>query len=191
MKTYLFHFSWILMVAIGIWKTSEFTYTPGASVTDISKFPASSKLNAKTLQPTLLVFLHPKCSCSSSTLEELKRLLPELTKVRVVVVFGQPPGRDPAWTKSELWEKAQNLKGTELFLDKNNAEMSLFKISTSGQAFLFNAEDELVYSGGLTPGRGHEGVNDGQVFIREWLKKPSRKSFFDHVFGCGIFGEKV
>lgn len=40
---------------------------------------------------------------------------------------------------------------------------------TSGHVFVYDAANQLVFSGGVTPGRAHRGRTEGQQVLREFL----------------------
>ena len=58
--------------------------------------------------------------------------------------------------------------------------------STSGQTLLFDRDGDLIFSGGITGGRGHSGDNAGRDAIVSLVE--SGESTLDEtpVFGCSL-----
>ena len=60
-------------------------------------------------------------------------------------------------------------------------------MATSGHALLFDRDGRLLFRGGITPARGHEGDNFGASAIAARLAgRPARAEA--PVFGCPIAG---
>ena len=106
----------------------------------------------------------------------------DLNGVDVKVIINQTQGRDIASVKK--------IEGVEFVSDNGGYEAKLFQVYTSGHSFLFDENRKLIFSGGLTPGRGHEGLNQGQLVIKKWLRDRSFFYEFEKVFGCEQFGSK-
>jgi hypothetical protein len=184
----LFNSLWLFFVALGVYNLNLFTYT-GKRAASVS-IPKGSSLLSST-RPTLLVFLHPKCSCSKATVVELEKLLPTLEGVDVKVVMNVPAGRDLSWSSGDLKDQVSPLKYVTIVNDMGGAEALRFHASTSGHAMLIDAQKNLIYSGGLTPGRGHVGETQGHTVIRKWARTKNQTSTIEKIFGCDIFGVQV
>lgn len=187
---YILLCAWLGLVFLGLSRLNDFSQTPGKSSEVPFKFPSHSTLASRSKKPLLLVFIHPKCVCSRATVSELEKLIPHLSNIEVKVIFNQFSGRDIAWTKNDLWVRAEKIKGIEMILDERSRETQMFKVETSGHTFLFDEKGELVFSGGITPARGHEGESNGQMMIKKWIKTRANMSTFEKVFGCELFGIK-
>ena len=69
--------------------------------------------------------------------------------------------------------------------DPRAAEAGRFGVATSGHALLFDRDGRLLFSGGITPSRGHEGDNFGASAILARLDgRPAPAE--SPVFGCPI-----
>lgn len=180
-----FTFLWAVTISFGFVELFSLAFTEG-SVGKITRTPANTKLLRLEGRPQLLLFVHPKCSCSKATIVELRKLLLNKEELSVKVIFTDHPA-DYSWINGELWEEAKSIPGVEVLVDSGNAEAKLFDVQTSGHALLFDEEGVQVFSGGLTPSRGHEGMNAGSYFIENWLKKRSQATFVSKIFGCGLF----
>lgn len=182
---------WSLLVVLGFMKLLQYTYTP-TKASLIDKWPSESAI-AKSNLPTLLVFAHPQCPCSRATVSELARLMPFINnRARIAVVFYRPLDKEDSWARGNLWNQAQKIPGVETVLDHDGVEAQRFNAKVSGQTFLFNAEGNLVFSGGITAGRGHEGDSIGREMILEFFDgKLSRDVGNGPVFGCTLAPPKA
>lgn len=141
---------------------------------------------------TLFVFLHPRCSCSRATLDELERVLaarrsPEKLSVRVLFVR-EAADRD---SSAPLWEQAQRLPGAILSWDGGGREAQACGAKTSGQVLFYDASGALRFAGGVTGSRGHAGDNYGAQDLAHALAGNFRQSSPFRVFGCALFGARI
>lgn len=56
---------------------------------------------------------------------------------------------------------------------------------------LFDSEGDLLFSGGITPSRGHEGANVGTRRIVDLVERGDTDRNVANVFGCGLFTEET
>jgi len=75
-------------------------------------------------------------------------------------------------------------------VDENGAEAQRFQSKTSGQTVLYAPSGELLFHGGITIARGHEGDNPGVDVIESLLqhKDAAPVAASTPVFGCELFG---
>src|SRR5262249_13703592 len=66
---------WLGGVAAGLAWLAGYANRPGASGRAPETWPAESRVERAADRPTLLLFLHPRCSCSQATLAEFAELL--------------------------------------------------------------------------------------------------------------------
>ncbi|MBN22135.1 MAG: hypothetical protein CL678_12715 [Bdellovibrionaceae bacterium] len=185
-----FFFVWITGASYGFFTLWDYENTPGLPGEPPKNWPKASsvKLSAKT--PTLLMFLHPRCPCSEASIEELARLYSHIKeKVKSTLIFYKPQKFNHDWVKSDLWDNAHRIPNATVTIDSENKMINLFNPKTSGQVYLYNKEGTLIYSGGITGGRGHAGDNLGSKIIREYIlnNKIIKQEAF--VFGCSLFHE--
>jgi hypothetical protein len=107
-------------------------------------------------------------------------------KAQVQVIFSHPTTRDEAWVKADLWKDASAIPGVEVSIDYAGKEAKLFGAETSGQAFLYDGDGNLVFSGGITPARGHMGESAGQIAILAWARNERITTARAPVFGCAL-----
>jgi hypothetical protein len=180
-------FVWIGGSGIGLAKLGAYSNTPGQSGKIFSAWPKKSSINRK--QPfTLLLFLHPACSCSNATLEELDSLLAKAEpRPETYVIFTSPKRWSINKIQSDLWKKATAIPGVQVLIDSMSIESKLFGAKTSGQVYLFNSHGEMKFAGGITAARGHAGDNQGKANVLDILKNENKKIATTNVFGCALF----
>lgn len=135
----------------------------------------------RTDAPRVLVFVHPKCPCTRSTLEQI---LPTLDKYPVTAefVFLQPPD---AIHLQMLDAKLKNGQ-VRIVHDKDGDIARQYAAKTSGQCIVYDAEGHLRFSGGITAGRGHVGPCEGLQAFEAALRRPVSSSVDFPVFGCPL-----
>jgi hypothetical protein len=70
--------------------------------------------------------------------------------------------------------------------DPEGAAALRFGASTSGQTILYNDSGRLVFNGGITAARGHEGPNDGQDAVIALLQNRAPRQTTTPAFGCSL-----
>lgn len=156
----------------------------GNPVVSIGSWPLDSKL-AHSKNHHLIMFLHPGCSCSKASLAELSRLMSEEKELKAQIVVMKSPKLEKLFHENDLIKQAKNIPRTQIFYDQDGVEARHFKAETSGLTHLYS-DSTLLFAGGLTMARGHEGESVGKRAIISFLhgKKSQEKSL---VFGCDIF----
>ncbi len=183
-KLFVFAF-WILCASAGVGSMLVYSLTPGSHPV-VRKIPTDSEIQISKSRPNLLVFLHPKCSCSHATLSELRGLLPDLGETSVTIIFNNP-NKELSWISGDLFQETKKLPNVKIFVDDGSLETLRFGVKTSGHVVLMNETGKAVFSGGITPMRGHGGENIGTNFIRSWIKGRGPASSITDIFGCGLF----
>jgi hypothetical protein len=131
------------------------------------------------------------CPCTDASLAELRVLLSGAAgQVTTVVAFGVPTDRRDQWADSRAWRTARGLAGAEPFIDDDQLEAHRFGARTSGQVLLYGREGDLLFSGGITLARGHEGENEGLTRLTAALES-GLASKSSPVFGCPLETERA
>ncbi|MBS2029995.1 MAG: RedB protein [Deltaproteobacteria bacterium] len=178
---------WATLVVAGLFSLSRYSFAPGVRAAPPAQWPTASHLARDPAEPTLVVVAHPRCACTRATLAELARVLSHLEgKLKTYVVFSAEPGADAAWTDSDTVRQARRIPGVDVVLSQDEAR--LFHGQVSGEAFLFSAAGELVFSGGLTPSRGHEGDNPGKSAVLSYVLDGKTRTHDMPAFGCALEG---
>lgn len=179
---------WIVGAAAGLGWLADYAATPGAAVSSRMMWPVGSRLPKPQNSFQLVLFLHPHCPCSLATLGELERALVNVhERCGVVLAFYRPAGAaSDEWTGGPLRERAQQLSEIQIVDDDDGLEATRFGAMTSGHAMLFDASGRLVFSGGLTASRGHEGDNAGRAGLAAILAGARREAAATPVYGCSL-----
>jgi hypothetical protein len=140
--------------------------------------------------PTIVLFLHPFCSCSDATFTELNQVLERRDPSRPAPVIDVLFVRyDPAWKPGEYWRDAEKLPGAHVRWDEDGKQARLFGATTSGFVLLYDARGQLRFHGGITGSRGHRGDNYGENRLLQALETPAGAPVLDlvsRVFGCAL-----
>lgn len=184
---------WCSLSGIGFWSLISFAGQSGRAADFKVEWPKTSTLQHQDKLPVIVLFLHPLCGCSQSTMSEFERLMPTLFgKAQIHVVFLKPEGISEKSIKGSLWNRAKLLKGVEVHFDEFGTESQIFGAFTSGQLFLYNPDQKLVFEGGLTPSRGHEGDARAQDFLKSYFQqKTNTQVFHTAVYGCDLFRKSL
>ena len=136
--------------------------------------------------PNLVMFLHPRCGCSLASLKELKQLVdrsPADLKVTLVIMkYEQVPDAD----EKDFQEGLKGIRGARILRDPAGNMAKNLGAMTSGITYLVANDRKIIFQGGLTPSRGHEGETIGQAFILDWLRTRREATVLEKVFGCGL-----
>jgi hypothetical protein len=107
-------------------------------------------------------------------------------QLSVVIIFALPSGVPAGWEKGDLWNAAARLPGVRVVLDKNGVETRRFRVKGSGHTLLYAPSGRLLFGGGITPSRGHEGDNPGQSAIISLVQTGHASISQTPVFGCSL-----
>lgn len=166
---------WGSALSFGVHKMLLWDSTPAAPAR------VSPGLNTVTGRPTLVVVLHSQCPCSLATVSNIQALPPAvLQSMRIQFVVSGPDART-----SGVVENASLVPGATTESVTENEALRQFGAQTSGQSFLYDSAGQLVFSGGLTDSRGHEGPSLGIQAILDCVAgRPCQPSL--PVFGCAV-----
>lgn len=136
----------------------------------------------------LVMGIHPKCSCSHATAEELNRLVANLDKRMVCEVFVFHPENDPDFANTSLARSLESIPGLILRSDPNGLLSDIHGIQTSGGCVLYSPDGKRMFVGGITPARGHAGDNLGSSAINAFVLGNRCPWDRTRAFGCSIQG---
>lgn len=177
---------WGLCVCLGLVAMVRYEITPGLAATPPSYVAASGKSD----KSKLFLFLHPQCACSSATVGELARVLRRSNgTIETTVFFYQPSSEGPSYcVGTPLWNLAKELPRATLRIDRDGHSAKAFGARCSGQILLYAAKSgRLVFSGGITESRGHEGESRGADAILDYIRSGTCAVKQTNVFGCAIW----
>jgi hypothetical protein len=183
---------WLLLVGGGFSMILQYSFTPGKTVAASDDWPGGSKLRRSPDRPQLVMFVHPVCPCSRASLAELERFVVRTGgRADVRVVFKEPAGMTREWQDSSLWRTASGIPGIALVRDEGGVETGIFHAAVSGETFLYDSGGRLVFHGGITDSRGHEGDNAGLSAIEEIVNTGSSALGRTPVFGCPLYSSAI
>ena len=178
---------WLVGAVAGLWVLWAYGNRPGVSANPPGRWPTETRLARSLQQPTLVLLAHPQCFCTRASLGELAEVLGRAkTPPKTYVLFLKPSGFFDGWEKTDLWRMASALPNVTIVRDDDGLEAQRFGAVTSGQTLLYDAQGELLFSGGITGARGHAGDNAGRAAVIALLdrKEPARRA--TSVFGCSL-----
>jgi hypothetical protein len=180
---------WLFALGAGFAVILNYQNTDGAVGKVPRQWPDGSQVPLDANRNTLVMFVHPQCPCTRASMEELNRLLTRSQgEVAAHVVFFKPEGFSDDWTRADLWRSAAAIPGVALHEDADGKQARLFGIETSGHVLVYNQQGKLVFSGGITGGRGHAGDNAGEDAVLALLAGRETGVKQTPVFGCSLLG---
>jgi hypothetical protein len=183
---------WAVAAVGGICILERYAGAAGNAANAQPSFPSGSAVSRNNALPRLVMFLHPKCPCSRASVGELNRLMARYQgRVNVTVMMTRPEGAADGWEHTDLHRAADAIPEVTVRTDVDGHESRRFGAATSGQVFLYSGNGELLFSGGITAARGHNGDNAGRAAIEAILDslasagRPQNTA----VFGCPLFDD--
>lgn len=179
---------WLIATAAGLSVLWAWDNGPGEGATAPRTWPTGTALVRATEKPTLILLAHPQCTCTRASLAELAEALARATvRPKTYVLFLKPEGFSDEWAQSDLWRTAAALPDVSVIRDDSGSEARRFGVATSGQTLLYDEGGDLLFAGGITGARAHQGDNDGRRSIVALLNRQSPARRATHVFGCPLF----
>lgn len=179
--------AWLVAAATAIASLSSYAATPGRGAEAPPLWPAETALDLDPERPTLVMFVHPRCSCSRASIGELARIMTRLPgKVSAEVVFIKPRNVPADWERTDLWDAARGLQGVGVRSDWGGREAARFGANTSGQVLLYAPSGRRLFAGGITPGRSHMGDSAGREAIVDIVETRRDSDSSTLVFGCPL-----
>lgn len=184
---YLLTALWICAVLACFGAVERHAGTPGTATPLGATWPADTHLSLAPGKATALIFAHPQCPCTQASIQEFQRIEARHPDAfETLVLFSVPASGQDDWKSTRLVQQARNLRSARVFFDQGGREASRFEAAVSGQVLLFSEGGLLLYSGGVTPARGHEGDNAGQEAFEHALTHPEGPAVSFPVYGCGL-----
>jgi hypothetical protein len=178
---------WLCVLAAGEWRLLHYEHSPGSPASTQANWPKDARLPFKAGVFNLLVFAHPRCPCTSATLDELANVTARCRdRVAAQVIFVEPEEAGADWKETNLRRKAKAIPGVTVLSDLGGIEAQRFDARTSGQVFLYDPHSRLRFQGGITASRGHEGESPGKQAILDIVVDGSQTDIETSVFGCPL-----
>lgn len=178
---------WLAAVAAGLGHLWAYAMTPGPAAAAPASWPATAETAREDHIPTLVLFLHPQCACSSATINELAVLLAHVDRPLRAQVWIYRAARLPqGWEHTSLWNDAAAIPGVRVVTDIDGKEARRFGARVSGETMLFDGDGRRLFHGGITAARGHQGDNAGRAAVTALLNGWPVTADNSPVFGCLI-----
>jgi hypothetical protein len=177
--------AWMLVVFAAIVWTWHYKTTPGLASTPPVAWPEAAELRRS--QTTLVVALHPLCTCSEATISELARVMSSVDEPPTVyaLFYDYQPDVRPV-SATSLWRRAAAIPGVTALRDRDGAMAKSFGAETSGDVIAYGPDGGLLFHGGLTAARGHEGDSFGRQRLLAVLRGQTPDRRDSPVFGCNL-----
>ena len=180
--------AWLVTAAGGLAVLWNYDNAPGEGAAAPQTWPAGTALARAAGQPTLVLLAHPQCSCTRASLTELAETLARArVRPKTYVLFLKPDGVSDEWAVTDLWRTAASIPDVTVVRDDAGVEAHTFGVSTSGQTLLYDNDGTLLFAGGITGARAHQGDNDGRRSIVALLNREGAARKETNVFGCSLF----
>ena len=177
---------WAATVAAAYQAIRRFESTPGAAAVAHASWPSQSRVPRVDGAWTLVMLVHPHCSCSRASIKELEAVIEKAPRsVRSFVLVYRPREFPANWERGDVYDSAKRLRRVQVLIDADGNEAARFGGFTSGQTFLYDGEGRLRFEGGITLLRGHAGLNSGRAGVIHIASTGTGRGSHP-VFGCAI-----
>jgi hypothetical protein len=179
---------WLCGVAAGALLMTRLSSIPGPDANAPAHWPAQSAIVLSRTNSTLVMFAHPHCPCTRASISELERLMARTQgRISAHVLLLKPAELPAGWTDTALWRRASLIPGVTVQVDTDGVEARRFGAETSGDTVVYGGDGRLLFHGGITISRGHEGDNHGLSAIVALSRSRSVRIAQTPVFGCSLF----
>ncbi|HUR82022.1 MAG TPA: RedB protein [Thermoanaerobaculia bacterium] len=177
---------WVTTIAAAYEAIRRFETTPGLPASAPRAWPAATSVARTPGTWSLVMLVHPHCSCSRASVQELAEVVEKAPRdVQTTILVYRPHEMAAAWERTAVYNAATRVRRARVMLDADGAQARVFGGFTSGQTFLYDGEGRLRFAGGVTSLRGHAGLNRGRADILRIANTRSGEGSHP-VFGCAI-----
>ncbi|MCO6044530.1 hypothetical protein NG895_11495 [Aeoliella sp. ICT_H6.2] len=135
----------------------------------------------------LFVAIHPQCTCSRATANELARILHDHSDVLACkVLMYQPESAPREFGETWLMSHLATLPNTTIVRDVEGRTARTLGMRTSGSVVLYGPTGSALFYGGITVARGHEGDSVGSQCILSLLENQPPATTSTDVYGCPL-----
>ena len=177
--------AWAAVVGVGLHLLLVYAYTPAGVTPAVDHWPASLASTAPTTVPLLVMFVHPECPCSRASLSELAVVMASARgRLHARVYIERAPDVEDGRKRTHLLSAAAAIPGVDVAFDPDGRVAILLHADVSGETHVYAANGRLIFRGGVTGARGHEGDNEGRRAVLALLTTPPEAVVTTPVFGC-------
>lgn len=178
---------WAAAILGGARMLLTYEYTPGVQGGVSPAWPSTTHINRPPGKFSLVMMLHPDCPCSQASVTELDRLMAKLQgSLAASVIFVKPGSSEAEVHMTSLWKRASAIPHAAVFDDNMGLEIGVFGGSLSGETILYDPQGKMVFHGGITASRGHEGDNEGSDSILRLVRGETHAVAHTPAFGCSL-----
>ncbi len=178
---------WLAAAVGGLAALSGYAGAPGPTADAPATWPGEDDLAPLDGTPAIVFFAHPRCPCTRASFTEFERALAVAASTPTVhFVFYGKPGETDGWAQSDLWRRAERVRGAAVHLDPGGAIAERFGVTTSGDVMYFDSAGVRRFRGGVTGARAHEGNNPGRLALSALLRGAPAPVSSTPVYGCAI-----
>ena len=186
-----------LSAIVGFLALTVYDFKSGTAAAQPQSWPAQSQLKLASDRCTAIVFLHPQCPCSMATVTELSKVMEQCKGsllVYAVALENKSPVANmatlglPAFPESNrLLDHVAENPNIKLVADPGGTIAASFGAQTSGYVVLYSRTGALLFHGGITSSRSHEGDNAGADAFLLAVREPRYGTIASTpVFGCSL-----
>jgi hypothetical protein len=136
---------------------------------------------------SLVMAVHPKCPCTRASVAELNRLMQEWGgRVHAIALVTKPFELPDLWSETDVTARLREIPNVEVVRDLGGSKSDAFGARSSGQTLLYDASGRLVFDGGITAFRGHEGPSVGGEALKQLVAGAPAATLHSKVFGCSL-----
>jgi len=178
--------AWTTVAGVAIAALTDYASRPGVAARAPTSWPKTTRLVRTPGRGTLVMVAHTKCSCTRASLHELARVMDTAgDRLDAIVVFVGPHEGSGLGGILDLRASARAIPNVRVVEDESEAR--IFGAATSGQTLLYDDDGVLVFRGGLTVARGHEGDSAGADAVKHFVSAKRMTTHASEVFGCSLF----
>lgn len=178
--------AWTTVTGVAVAALTDYASRPGIAARAPTSWPKTTRLARTPGRSTLVMIAHTKCSCTRASLHELADVMATTgDRLDAIVVFVGPHEGSGLGGIIDLRASASAIPNVRVIEDESEARV--FGAATSGQTLLYDEDGALVFRGGLTVARGHEGESAGGDVIKRFASNDHVTTHASEVFGCSLF----
>ena len=160
---------------------------PAAAVQLAQAWPDAVGLARNERGFSLVIAVHPKCSCTRASVAELNKLmLAWRDRVHAIALVTKPFEVADLWSETDVTARLREIPNVTVVRDLGGAKSAAFGAKSSGQTLLYDSAGQLVFAGGITAFRGHEGPSIGAETLRQIVAGEGAPGRHTKVFGCSL-----
>jgi hypothetical protein len=170
-----------------VWR---YKMTPARAADAPASWPTESTLRADPDRPSIVFVAHPQCPCTVASVAELARLATELDgRAQIDILLVRPIGTDEGFEHGTIADRAKRIPGARVHVDVDGVEADRFGAHASGTTLVYARDGALLFRGGLTISRGHEGRGAAHDRILALVDSNAKSLAEAPVFGCAVEDE--